>query len=303
MKRERSYIRSPLFYVGDKFKLMKHISLLFPQKINRFFEPFIGGGSVFMNTEARQYILNDIDKNIISLHKFLILQSNNEDAFMRRIKNIVMKYDLSRSFFENVITQDLKSKWPKTYYAHYNRTGYNNLKKDFNISKARNPLHLYVLLIYGFNRMLRFNRKNEFNIPVGNVDFNKNVVRALSDYFSVVKDKDIVFHSKDFRDFIQEQKYQKGDFVYVDPPYLISSSEYNKLWGEEEEGDLLNILTDLNRKGIKFGLSNVTSYNGKKNKKLITWMKDYNVHNVDSNYINYHNNSKKEICEVLITNY
>ena len=40
-------------------------------------------------------------------------------------------------------------------------------------------MHLYLLLIFGFNRMLRFNSKGEYNLPVGNVDFNKNTETAL----------------------------------------------------------------------------------------------------------------------------
>ncbi len=57
--------RSPLFYVGDKYKLLQEIKFYFPKKINKFIEPFMGGGSVFLNVEANKYLLNDIDKNVI----------------------------------------------------------------------------------------------------------------------------------------------------------------------------------------------------------------------------------------------
>ena len=56
--------RSPMFYVGDKYKLIKEIKQYFPKDINTFIEPFVGGGTVFLNVEAKKYILNDIDKNI-----------------------------------------------------------------------------------------------------------------------------------------------------------------------------------------------------------------------------------------------
>ena len=59
------YYRSPLFYMGDKFKLLKQINQYFPTNINRFIEPFVGGGSVFLNTSANKYLLNDNDKNLI----------------------------------------------------------------------------------------------------------------------------------------------------------------------------------------------------------------------------------------------
>ncbi len=68
--------RSPLFYVGDKYKIMSQIQVHFPDKIERFFEPFIGGGTVFLNVEAKEYYLNDIDTNLISIHKYLIKNYN-----------------------------------------------------------------------------------------------------------------------------------------------------------------------------------------------------------------------------------
>ena len=53
-----------------------------------------------------------------------------------------------------------------------------------NLIRIKNDLmKLYVLLIYGFNHMLRFNGSGEFNLPVGNVDYNKNVNKALHVYF------------------------------------------------------------------------------------------------------------------------
>lgn len=63
--------RSPMFYVGDKYKLIKEIKQYFPKDINTFIEPFVGGGTVSLNTEANNYILNDIDKNVYNLHLFL----------------------------------------------------------------------------------------------------------------------------------------------------------------------------------------------------------------------------------------
>lgn len=303
MSQDPALKRSPFFYVGDKFKLIGKIKKHFPKKINTFVEPFLGGGSVFLNVEAKKYVLNDIDKNVIFLHNFLLTQAKSEDSFFKRVKTLARKYNLSRSFFENVVPSSLKKEWVKTYYAQFNREGYSRLKTDYNKSNKKDPLLLYLLLIYGFNRMLRFNKSGAFNIPVGNVDFNQNVVNALKDYFLKGRTSDVELHSQDFKSFIESQKFTKNDFVYVDPPYLISASEYNKLWGDEQEEILLNALDKLDKKGVKFALSNITAYNGKKNKKLLKWMKRYTVHPVDSNYISYHDNTKKTITEVLITNY
>jgi len=295
--------RSPLFYVGDKYRLMKQLLDLFPKEINHFYEPFVGGGTVFLNVEAEKYFLNDIDKHLVNIHKFLIPNAEKPEDFFRDVEEVIHKYKLSHSYKNDIVPDSLKKEFKKTYYARFNKEGYEKLRVHVNKNKKNDPLILYTLLIYGFNRMLRFNGGGKFNLPVGNVDFNKNVVIALNNYFEFVQNKKIKFTSQDFRKFFEKRVYEKGDFVYFDPPYLIASSEYNKLWSEDAETSLLNLIDELNKKGIKFALSNVTHYNGSKNDLLIKWMKKYKVHNIKSNYISYHNNSKKVIKEVLITNY
>lgn len=295
--------RSPLFYVGDKYKLMKQLVGLFPQEIDNFYEPFVGGGTVFLNIDAKKYYLNDNDKNLINIHRFLISSANNPALFFKNAEKIIKKYHLSRSYKEDVIPASLKKEWKKTYFARFNKEGYEKLRVRVNKHIKNDPLILYLLLIYGFNRMLRFNGGGKFNLPVGNVDFNKNVVNALDSYFDFVRKKKVALSSKDFRTYFANKKYLKNDFVYLDPPYLITSSEYNKRWDQKAESDLLKMIDDLNKKGVKFALSNVTHYNGSKNDLLINWMKKYKMHKIESNYISYHNNGKKQIKEVLITNY
>jgi len=295
--------RSPLFYVGDKYKLMRQLVDLFPSKINNFYEPFVGGGTVFLNVDAKKYFLNDIDNHLINIHKFLIANSADIDQFFRDLEKIIHKYKLSHSYKKDVVPASLKKEFKKTYYARFNKEGYEKLRIHVNKNKKNDPLILYILLIYGFNRMLRFNGGGKFNLPVGNVDFNRNVVSALHGYFDFVRDKKIKFTSQDFRKYFEKKHFEKDDFVYFDPPYLITSSEYNKIWNEKEEKDLLHFADQLNKKGVKFALSNVTHYNGSKNDLLIEWMKKYKVHNIKSNYISYHNNKKKNIKEVLITNF
>lgn len=291
-----------MFYVGDKYKLIGEIKQYFPKNINTFIEPFVGGGSVFLNVKADKYILNDIDQYVYKLHKFLNGISNEKD-FLNEILQYVKKYNLSRSFVEDVISSNLRKKYKKTYYAKYNKIGYNQLKQDFNKTKRKDFLLLYILLIYGFNRMLRFNAKGEFNVPVGNVDFNKNVEKAVRNYFDFVNKKEIKLENLDFKPFIEKNGFQEEDFMYVDPPYLIAFSEYNKIWNEGKEMELLALLDELNSRDIKFAVSNVTTYKGRKNNIFIDWMKKYKSTKIKSNYINYHDNSQKDFEEVLVFNY
>lgn len=295
--------RSPLFYVGDKYKLVREIRTHFPQRIHRLIEPFVGGGSVMMNVDADSYLLNDIDSYVIGLHRMLQGYIGREQEFMSELYAIIDQYELSLSLRRDVVPQDLKTAYPKTYYAHYNKEGYLRMKADFINGGQQDMQRLYLLLIYGFNHMLRFNGKGQFNLPVGNVDFNQNVSDALADYFRLLGQKQAEWHNEDYRHFLGNINYQPDDLVYLDPPYLITFSEYNKLWNEDTERDLLALLDNLNERGINFAISNVTHYRGRTNSLFLEWSAQYHTHSIKSNYISFNDNSIKQFSEVLVTNY
>lgn len=140
-------------------------------------------------------------------------------------------------------------------------------------------------------------------MPVGNVDFNTNVYHALTDYFTLVSQKCITWLNMDFRQFLTNIHLAEDDFVYLDPPYLITFSEYNKLWNEDTEKELLAMLDVLSEQHIKFAISNVTHYKGRENTIFQTWAGKYHAHPIKSNYISYHDNTAKTFNEVLVTNY
>ena len=213
------------------------------------------------------------------------------------------KYELSRSYEVDIIPKNLRKKFIKTYYAQFNKQGYTKLKNDFNNNTKIDYTSLYILLILGFNRILRFNSNGKFNLPVGNVDFNKNTVTALNNYFKVIKNKKVKFYSQDYKKFLNKINFRKNDFLYCDPPYLITAGEYNKYWNENDEIELLKQLDELNKRKVKWALSNVIEYRGKKNKILKDWSKKYESSNIKSNYISFNDNTIKNFKEVLIYNY
>lgn len=168
-------------------------------------------------------------------------------------------------------------------------------------------LMFYLLTVYGFNNQIRFNSKGEYNIPVGKRDFNLNIRSNLSDFIDSIKKNDIIFINKDFRDF-EWKSLNQDDFVYIDPPYLISKATYNEQggWTEQDEVDLLNILDKLNDRGVRFALSNVISHCGEKNDILDDWRKKYTTNYLDFDYknSNYQKKDKSsKSIEVLIINY
>lgn len=298
----KNIIRSPLFYVGDKYKLMGQLNNLFPRHINKFIEPFVGGGSVFLNTIANEYLVNDIDINIIKLHK--TLSKFDFDTIFEKLSKIIYDYGLSFSYKGVTVPIELKKQYVKTYYAKYNKKAYNNLRDDFNGDKKSDMLYLYLLLIYGFNRIVRFNSKGDFNLPVGNVDFNSNVYEALKNYTLFMQKNQVAFYNMDYMKFVNMVDFDSKDYIYFDPPYLISSSEYNKLWSVESELRLYKLLDKLDKNGIRFGITNLLNHKGCENTILKNWAKKYIVYNINSNYISFNDNTIKEDSkEIFVTNY
>lgn len=295
-------LRSPFFYVGDKYKLMPQLGKLFPKDINIYYEPFCGGGSSFINTNAKSYRVNDIDSYVIRLHKYFQLWSKNPQRFLDMLFSIIEKYNLSCSYKGITAPEELRKRYVKTYFAKYNKDSYIHMRNDFNRNKDNMDL-LYLLLIYGFNHMIRFNSHGDFNLPVGNVDFNQNVVKAIMDYMVFLQNNNIDFSNTDYMSFIYSQNMQKNDFVYFDPPYLISLSEYNKLWSIEDEVKLYELIDNLDNNGVKFGITNLVHHKGHTNEILTKWAVKYNVYSIESNYISYNDNSiKTDSKEVYITN-
>ena len=302
VKKDANMQRSPFFFVGDKRKLMPQLNRFFPAYINNYYEPFCGGGSSFLNTVAKNYIANDINFYVVKLHEMFLKNSMDIEKFLQEIFVTIEKYGLSCSFKGKMVPSELKKKFVKTYYAEFNKKGYLHLRGDFN-ENQEDFLKLYLLLVYGFNHMIRFNEKLQFNLPVGNVDFNKNVVDAIKGYFNFLRFSKIRFCNEDFKIFLDEQTFQTGDFVYCDPPYLISDSEYNKVWNEEKEFDLYTALDNLNQQGVNFGLTNLLRHKGKENKILLKWSENYDCYDLQSNYISFNDNSvKRDTKEIYVTN-
>ena len=283
-----NYVFSPLNYMGNKSKLLPQILSLFPANIKTFVEPFCGSLVVGLNVNAEKYVFNDVFCYLIDL--FEEFYNNNENDILRHIHGRIEEYSLSAT----------------------NKEGYLKIRSYYNAN--RNPLDLYVLCCYCFSNQIRFNNKHEFNQSFGlNCSyFNKNMKSKLKSFLSAMKKRDISFSRRSFEE-LDFTELGTEDFVYLDPPYLISSATYNDGkrgftgWNETYERKLLGILDNLNRRNIRFALSNVITHKGRCNEILLEWVKKnrYNVHHLNIKYA-LNRTGKENIFkddEVFITNY
>lgn len=299
-------VQSAINYTGGKFKLVPQLLPLFPKKIRNFYDVFAGGANITINIEAEKYFINDINKKVIELYEFF--DKSEVDDILNNIEKIISEYRLSNTkiygyeFYNTNSTIGLKE---------VNKKSYIELRKRYNagtFDKNIEPLIFYILIVFGFNNQIRFNSNGFFNMPTGKRDFNKKMALKLEKFINELHRRKIQYSSLDFKSFLNQQKFNDNDFVYLDPPYLLSTAAYNESggWTEKDESDLLNCLDELNTKGVKFALSNVLIHKGNENKILSEWAKKYKIHELDFNYNNSNYQSKAKennTLEVLITNY
>ena len=297
------YIKSCLNYTGGKYRLLKQILPFFPSNINTFLDIFCGGANVALNVNAKSIICNDNNTPLINL--FNHIKDVNYDEFFQEIKDIIQKYSLSES---DIYGYDHYGCNSSKGLGKYNKINYMSLRDDFNSNNMESfnkCSYFYTLIVFGFNNQIRFNKQGNFNNPVGKRDFNLRVQKNLKEFYKTINEKDIQFINKDFKNF-KPENFSSKDFIYLDPPYLITTASYNEqnAWTDKDEKDLLNYLDSLNDNNINFALSNVLESKGKENKLLKEWSENYNVNylNFNFNNSNYHTAKGKSI-EVLITNY
>ena len=272
-------IKSPMNYTGGKYKLLPQMLPLFPDNINNFYDLFCGGGNVAINVQANKIACFDQQKEVID---FLQTCSNRKSQIMvKSIKAIIKKYGLSK----------------------INRKGFFKLRSDYN-NGNNNWDMFYTLICYAFNNYIRFNSKGEYNYSFGEnkSSFNPTLEKNFIAFVDHMKTKNFEFNTMDFRDF-DINSLLVNDFVYADPPYLITTASYNSTWTEKEELELYKLLDSLNEKKIKFALSNVIQHKDKTNDLLKEWSKKYIVHQLNYSYSNCNYQTQGSSQEVLIINY
>lgn len=296
MKITNKYIKSPLNYVGGKYKLLSQIIPRFPQKISTFVDLFGGGFNVGVNVTAEHIVYNDICQQVSDLLSKFYRQ--DYDEIHKKLCDLISEYGLSRSDLYGYEYYNCNS---NDGLGSYNKTGYLKLRNDYN----SNPdyLKFYALITCSFSNQIRFNSKGQFNMPYGKRDYNKSLQAKLKDFIETLNKKNIEFNCISFDKF-NFSNLDENSFVYCDPPYFSSVATYNESggWTERNEQDLLNLLDELNKKGIRWALSNNLKYD---NPLLDKWKDKYNVHYLNGDYsnCNYHKKDKSADIEVLITNY
>ena len=252
MDRERIYkpiiannIPSLIKWTGSKRSQASKIAQLIPQ-YKRYIEPFLGGGSLLFLTATPNSIASDIYRPLIQLWK-LIQVSPEVVVNDYEEKWIELNKELDSINFKKT---GKEKQLPELFY-----------KVRTNFNKNQNPLDLNFILRTCVNGIVRFNTKGEFNnsfhLSRRGMDpkrFRNNVLI----WHKVIRG--VIFTCQDYRESLQIA--EKGDFIYLDPPYAENKQRYI----DEINIDVLfTELENLNRKRINWALS----FDGRRGSKKV----------------------------------
>ncbi|MFT8362774.1 MAG: DNA adenine methylase [Sporolactobacillus sp.] len=229
-----------LKWAGGKRQLLADLKQFYPQDYERYFEPFVGAGAVFMDMQPPKLTINDFNEELINTY-------------------IVIQNDLDHLL---ALLEAHAANHTKDYYYTVRAWDRNGILDT--LEPAERAARLIYLNKTCYNGLFRVNSQGQFNVPFGNYNnpniVNADTLRAVHHYFSERKDT-IEIRNEDFETACAAAK--KGDFVYFDPPYApITANKQSFVgytlngFGEKEQERLRDLFVRLDKKGCFVMLSN-----------------------------------------------
>ncbi len=184
MIKQRAFLK----WAGGKYSLIENIKQVLPQG-KRLVEPFVGAGSVFLNTDYDEYLLNDVNQDLINLYK---LVQQNPDDYIKESQ--------------------------KLFSSEFNdKDRYYDIRAKFNASDDIFERSLFFLYMnrHGYNGLCRYNLKGGYNVPFGR--YKKPYFPEKELWAFAEKAQKAKFTCQCYRETFKESMV--GDVIYCDPPY------------------------------------------------------------------------------------
>lgn len=231
-KKELKIVKPFLRWAGGKTWFTKHIENYIPKEFNDYYEPFVGGGSIFFFLKSKGYIKNKAylsDSNPDLINTYKILKSHSEALFVI-LKN---HFDSEQEYYRMRSAEFTDPIEKAAQFLYLNKTS--------------------------FNGIYRVNKSGKYNVPYGRrnlkilYDFEhlKEVSKALKNTY--LSTQDFKQRSKDIK---------KDDLVFIDPPYTVAHEnngfiQYNQsIFSWKNQLELSKLTTELNNKEIHFLMTN-----------------------------------------------
>ncbi|PKM51469.1 MAG: DNA adenine methylase [Firmicutes bacterium HGW-Firmicutes-7] len=180
--------RPILKWVGGKSQMMGILLSEMPKTFNKYIEPFIGGGALFFELQHKDSVISDSNPELINMYKMI---SSNVEEVIEELK----KYQNNEEFYYWIRGLDVDS-----------------------LSLIQRAARMLYLNKTCFNGLYRVNKKGEFNVPFGRYTnpniCDENNLRSASQLL-----KNTTIAEGDYKGILSNHA-QKGDFIFLDPPYL-----------------------------------------------------------------------------------
>lgn len=216
----------PLFiWAGGKTKVLKHYAPFMPTAFETYYEPFFGGGAMFihvMNTyQPKNVVINDINDDVVNIYKAI---KTDLTEFQQRLDSLESQYlplskdDRKKFYFD---TRHLHAwnyqEWSKTYEA----------------------ATLYFLMKTGFNGIYQLNKNTNgrYGTPAGLLNQKDKVYDrdVLNWWHNALQN--VTIKSGDWKDAVENDP---NGFFFFDPPYRDSFADYGNGFGDEALTSLLD---------------------------------------------------------------
>ena len=264
---------------GSKDSQSDIIISYFPKKINNYYEPFIGGGSILLkllenNYNINKYMISDINNELIEIYKLI-----KNDPY-----RLISKYNEHHTKFN-------------MYNIEFRKKYFHEIREKFN--KYHLPDDFYFIMRTTTNGMPRYNRNKEFN---NSCHFSrpgmdpKKVENIILKYNKLFNNNDIEFICKDYKSLNIKQY---DDFIYLDPPYENTKGMYFSNFNNKEFIEWINNIN------CKYALS----YDGKINNDKVehispNYIRHYYINSGNSSFRRVIGNSNDSVVsESLYLNY
>ncbi|MCC6953358.1 MAG: DNA adenine methylase [Deltaproteobacteria bacterium] len=264
-----------LKWAGGKTGLLEELQKRTPQSYGTYFEPFLGGGAFFFSLLPTNAVLSDIGGELVNC--FLTVRNNVEELITE-----LQTHKHTKKHFYNLRQLDRRA-------DYWLRTPVEKASRFIFLNKTC------------FNGLYRVNSRGEFNVPFGSYKnpkiFDADNLRACSRALNRAQ-----ISKRSFEAVLDNAT--SGDFVYFDPPYvpLNETSNFTSYaedgFSLERQAKLADVCAELDRKGVKFMLSNSHT-------EFV--LEAYRKFRVDTVYASRAINSvaanRGKVAEVVVTNY
>lgn len=319
-------------YPGGKAKEAPIVNKYKPTEINRYFEPFVGGGAIFFELENKQSFINDYSKDLIKLYELLKEQNAELKEVlisMNDLWKLIENKKFDKNNFKYIFSYD-------EYYKNYKKANDKKQKtiekfkvngvvlsekdkKDMEFTARKTAVYMMIRDIYNkrnddtihvacyfflreycYSSMFRFSKCGNFNVPYGGMSYNYKYLDEKIEYMFSNQMNDLLsktnIYNMDFEVFLNEFILSDKDFIFLDPPYDSDFSTYDQnSFDKKEQIRLRDALTRIEAKWMLII---------KKTDFIKELYSKFNIYEYDKNYmVSFKNRNEKDVKHLMITNY